>query len=203
MLTVICGGKFEDLESIRKERLHGKKEAGFEKEFKPKKSYDYDDDDFVAAYFDDNLSTEYIPNDLIKYGFINEFVGRFTLYAEFKPLSVADIENIIYAKNSFLQQYLNVFNSRGVDLIVNPKLFTELAMSIAANTQIGARDIKRKLIKLLLPALYDTEQNYCPGICEIDDKLHYTSVFEQRESEELLMNIITDLANRTDLKPNT
>ena len=201
MLTVICGGKFEGLDDIRNERLYGKKTVGFENTKKQNKSYDYGEDDAVARYFDDQFSTDFIPDDLIKYGFIDEFVGRFSMYAEFKKLSQSMVEDILYSKDSILQQYLGVFNSRGVDLIVDQSIFSELAFSVA-NSNIGARDIKRKIINLLLPALYDTEQNYCPGICEIDENLKYTSIFQKRDSKALNLNVVTEFANRTDLKSN-
>lgn len=203
MLTVIMGGKFEGLPEIREQRLLGKRVPGFEDRAKPKIDRYYDEDDQIAKFFDEITSSDYIPDDLIKFGFIDEFVGRILLYAEYKPLTVDIVEDIIYAKDSFLQQYLNVFYSRGVDLIVDPLVLNGLATSVA-NSKIGARDIRRKIIMLLLPALYDTEQNYCPGICEIDHDLKYTSIFQQRESDELeVKNIVMDFANRTDLKPSS
>lgn len=195
MLTVICGGRFKELDKIREERLNGKKQIGFNSTRKPSE----DDEDFNII--DEKLSPNYIPEDLIKFGFIDELVGRFSVIAEFKKLSAETLEDIIYAKNSILQQYLNVFYSRGVDLIVNPIVFAQLAQAIA-DSDTGARDIERKIIQILRPALYDTEQNYCPGICEIDEDLNYTSIFQQRKSGALQLNIVKDFANRTDLKSN-
>ena len=206
MLTVICGGTFvgidKSLAEIRKERLEGKRSIGFG-DNDSKHSKDEDDEDFKDDYLDkamsDDLSPEYTKKDLIKFGFIDEFAGRFTFITEFYKLTASVAEEVLFAKNSILQQYLNVFYSRGVDLIVDPIVFHQIAMSIAGS-DTGARDIESKVLSVLLPAIRDTEQNYCPGICEINSNLEYSSLFQQRQSDDLKFNIVTDFANRTDLK---
>jgi len=203
MLTVICGGRFIGLDQYRDERLNGKKFMGFGKPTPQAidKDDEYDDIDVLDKALSDESSPNYIKKDLIKYGFIDEFVGRFTFITEFHKLATETVEDIIYAKGSILQQYLNVFYSRGVDLIIDPLVLNQIAESVA-NSDTGARDIESKILGVLLPAIRDVEQNYCHGICEIDRSLGYTSVFQKRNSDDLKINVVTSFANRTDLKSN-
>lgn len=197
-LTIILGGRFKGLEEIRKKRLRGKTEIGFgdgPKSIKDK----FEDMDIEDNPFFDRTSEDYIDDDLIEFGFIDEFVGRCMPPSEFKKLSVEVIEDIIYSKDSTLQQLLHVFNSRGVDLIIDPMALTKIAEAVA-NSDTGARKLEGKIFKLLMPALYDVEQNYCPGICEIDENGNYTSVFEDRRTRELKVNdVVHEMANKLNI----
>ncbi len=193
-LTVICGGRFKGLEKIREKRLMGKKTIGFAS----KKEEKFDDDFENYSPFSDRTSKDYIDDDLIEYGFIDEFVGRFLPPIEFKKLSAHDIEDIIYSKDSLLQQLLHVFNSRGVDLIIDPIIFTRIAEE-TAECDTGARKLEGKIFKLLMPALYDTEQNFLPGICEIDSEGNYSSVFQDRKSGKVKFNAVTEVYKRENI----
>jgi len=174
-LTIILGGRFKGLEKIRSDRLNGKKTIGFGNN----KSNNSGESKIV----------DFIPDDLIKFGFIDEFVGRITTYSEFKKLSADTIEDIIYAKDSIFMQYLGVFDSRGVTIEIDPINFRKIAEKIAGS-DTGARDLERLIIEFLRPALYDTEQNYCSGICTYDYNGNYYSIFEDRITHDIKENSI-------------
>lgn len=171
-LTVIAGGRFKGLEKIRESRLSGPKNIGF----KP-----------AASPEIENISSEYISQDLIDFGIIDELVGRIYVIAEFNGLGFNDILNMIYAEESILQQYLNVFASKDVDLIIDPIHFTNMAEELAYSST-GARDLEKKIIELIFPALYYTEQNVGPGICEIDADGKFSCVFESSKEKGISYN---------------
>ena len=191
-LTIIGGGRFKGLAKIREKRLKGKPTIGFNMQ-KKIKDLDIEDEDYNP--FNDRTSEDYIDDDLIEYGFIDEFVGRFLPPSEFKKLSVENIEDIIYSKDSLLQQLLHVFNSRGVELIIDPLALHKIAEAVA-NSATGARKLEGKIFNLLRPALYDCESHYCPGICEIDENGNYSSVFEERKTGKIEVNdVVHEMAN--------
>ena len=168
-LTVIAGGRFKGLEEIRETRLNGPKNIGFKT---------------TSSSENENISSEYISQDLIDFGFIDELVGRIYVIAEFNSLGFNEILDMIYAKDSILQQYLNVFASKDVDLIIDPIHFTNMAEELAySNT--GARDLEKKIIELIFPALYYTEQNIGPGICEIDANKNFSCIFQSNDGKEI------------------
>ena len=91
-----------------------------------------------------------------------------------------------------LQQLLNVFNSRGVDLIINPFNFRRMAEEVA-ESDTGARKLESMIFMFLMPALYDVEQNYGPGICEFDEDGNYTSLFEDRKTKKVKYNAVEQM----------
>ena len=180
-LTIICGGRFKGLDKIRDKRLGKSNLIGFNNNDSQENSYDEDEN------FSSHTNFDYTDDDLIKYGFIDEFVGRFLPPIEFKKLTVDTLIQIIYSRDSTFQQLINVFNSRGVDLIVDDGLLMDIAEE-CAQSDTGARKLEGKIFSLLRKALYDTEQNFCSGIIEIDRYGNYTAIFKKRNSDGLIVN---------------
>lgn len=176
-LTVIGGGYFNGLNEIREKRLHGPKTLGFSSN--DKSSFEDKNAENVKTF---NYLSAYSPEDLIEYGFISELVGRILVIAEFKRLSVEDALDIIYSKNSLLQQYLKIFNARSVDLVIDPILLTEIAEDVA-HSSTCVRDLNRRIFELLYPALYATEQTYTDGICELDSNGNFVCAFKNNDDE--------------------
>lgn len=164
-LTIIAGGRFKGIEEIRDKRLKGPKIMGF--------SQKSENNDINIL----SQETAYIPEDLIEFGFLDEFVGRFSLITEFKPLTFDNYLDIIFSEDSILQQYLQVFKVKEVSVYIDPIHYTRIAQE-AIKMPTGVRYLELKLMQLLQPLLYQAEQHYVPGICEIDYDGNYFWMFE-------------------------
>jgi ATP-dependent Clp protease ATP-binding subunit ClpX len=100
-ILFICGGAFVGLEDIIKRRL-GKGSIGFGAEIKSVK-------DLTLG----EILSHVQPEDLIKFGFIPEFVGRLPVVATLDELSVEDLVRILVEpKNSLIKQYQKLFKDR-------------------------------------------------------------------------------------------
>lgn len=101
-------------------RLQGPKKIGFFSQGADEDSYSKEDTTYSKA-------TCFLPEDLIQLGFLDEFVGRFHIITEFKPLSFEHNLDIIFAEDSILQQYMQIFNSKDVTVYIDPIHFTRIA----------------------------------------------------------------------------
>ena len=96
-ILFICGGAFEGLENIIKERT-GKKSIGFGTNIQSTKE--------VSRY---KVFEELLPQDLLKFGLIPEFIGRLPIVATLKELDKDALKQILVEpKNSLVKQYLKL-----------------------------------------------------------------------------------------------
>lgn len=145
-ILFIAGGAFVGLDNIVKNRVQGTS-IGFGAQ--------------VESNTDANLSLT-TPDDLVKYGMIPEFVGRFPNWVSLQELSKEDLVHILTSvKNNFIEQYKWLFAEDGVEL-----QFTELALdNIAERTlssKTGARGLHSELERVLMPHMYNLKRY--PGI---------------------------------------
>ena len=145
-ILFIAGGAFVGLDNIVKNRVQGTS-IGFGAQ--------------VESNTDANLSLT-TPDDLVKYGMIPEFVGRFPNWVSLQELSKEDLVHILTGvKNNFIEQYKWLFAEDGVEL-----QFTELALdNIAERTlssKTGARGLHSELERVLMPHMYNLKRY--PGI---------------------------------------
>ncbi len=154
-ILFIVGGAFVHLPGIISKRL-GKGSIGF-------------DDATAQNHFDLNemnyLLSKVETEDLIKYGLIPEFVGRFNSIANCNELSVQDlIEILSKPKNAIIRQYKSLFAEDGVDLH-----FTEDALEVIAikakEAGTGARALRMIAENLLIDLMYEVPSD--PEISEI------------------------------------
>jgi ATP-dependent Clp protease ATP-binding subunit ClpX len=142
-ILFICGGAFVGLEDIIKRRL-GKGSIGFGAEIKSVK-------DLTLG----ELLSHVQPEDLIKFGFIPEFVGRLPVVATLDELSVDDLVKILVEpKNSLIKQYQKLFEMEGVNL-----RFTEGALravaEMAYKRKTGARGLRSILEEIMIDVMYE------------------------------------------------
>ena len=141
-ILFICGGAFDGLDKITEERIaKGKSRLGY----KPTKALD-------DEKWDPSSSVN--AQDLIKYGFIPEFVGRLSIVVGLNELDVNDLVAILKEpKNAVVKQYQSLFKMDGVDLV-----FTEGAIACVAEKsllwQTGARGLRSIIEGCLLDAMY-------------------------------------------------
>ena len=137
-ILFICGGAFVGLEEIVRKRI-GKKSIGFA---------NASNDDFEMS------EEEIMPEDLIQFGMIPEFVGRLPVVSCLKELSLNDLRKILEEpKNSLVQQFKKVFKIDDVELNFTTSALNDIA-KIAFELQVGARGLRRIVEKILEDYIY-------------------------------------------------
>ena len=139
----IVAGAFAGLEKIVSDRV-GKRGIGFGAEVYSKAEIDTQD------HF-----AEVMPEDLIKFGLIPEFIGRLPVVASVTNLDKESLVKILSEpKNALVKQYTRLFEMDGVELE-----FTEDALDSIADQAIhrgtGARGLRAIMEEVLLPVMYD------------------------------------------------
>jgi len=153
-ILFIAGGAFVGLDGIVKNRVQGTS-IGFNAQ--------------VNADINTNLDMT-TPDDLVKFGMIPEFVGRFPNWVSLKELSKADLIRILTeVKNNYVAQYHWLFQEDGVELT-----FTEPALDLIAEhtlaNKTGARGLHSELERTLIPHMFNLRRYASTGIkcVEID-----------------------------------
>ena len=147
-ILFIAGGAFVGLDSIVKNRVQGTS-IGFGAQ--------------VERNTDANLSLT-TPDDLVKYGMIPEFVGRFPNWVSLQELSKEDLIRILTGvKNNFVEQYKWLFAEDGVELqFTEPALDTIAERTLSSKT--GARGLHSELERVLMPHMYNLKRYPGQGI---------------------------------------
>jgi ATP-dependent Clp protease ATP-binding subunit ClpX len=145
-ILFIAGGAFVGMDNVVKTRTRGTA-MGFGADVKPTEDVDL---------------KETSPDDLVKFGMIPEFVGRFPNWVSLQPLKKEDLVHILNnVKNSYIQQYQWLFGQDGVDLE-----FTADALDLIADrtlkTKTGARGLHSELERVLMPHMF--KLNRYPGM---------------------------------------
>ena len=139
----IVAGAFQGLEKIVGDRV-GRKGLGFGAEVASKNELD------TTANF-----SEVMPEDLVKFGLIPEFIGRLPVVATVTGLDREALVNILSEpKNALVKQYARLFEMDDVELE-----FTDEALEAVADQAIlrgtGARGLRAIMEEVLLPVMYD------------------------------------------------
>ncbi len=142
-ILFICGGAFVGVEDIIAQRTNQKR-VGFGAGASHGKPADSSD-----------LMRQLRPEDLLKYGLIPEFVGRFPILASLNELRVEDLVRVLQEpKNALLKQYQALFSLDGVDLAFTPQAVEAIATR-AASMKTGARGLRATLEDVMLDLMYD------------------------------------------------
>ena len=95
------------------------------------------------------------PDDLVKYGMIPEFVGRFSSYVNLHDLTKDQLINILtQVKGNFVEQYKWLFNQDSVELEFDSESLDIIAER-TLKTRTGARGLHSELERVLLPHMFD------------------------------------------------
>lgn len=138
-ILFIGGGAFVGLESILATRIQGTS-MGFTTEIKPKEGLDL---------------SQLIPDDLVKFGMIPEFVGRFPSVVTLTELTDQELRRILTdVKNSLLSQYQWLFECDGVSLQFSDAGIDAI-VARAKDSGTGARGLHSELEKILIPHMYE------------------------------------------------
>ena len=95
------------------------------------------------------------PDDLVKFGMIPEFVGRFSNYVNLHALTKEQLINILTTvRGNFVEQYQWLFGQDGVELSFDSESL-DLIAEHTLKTQTGARGLHSELERVLLPHMFD------------------------------------------------
>jgi ATP-dependent Clp protease ATP-binding subunit ClpX len=142
-ILFICGGAFAGLESIIESRV-GYKGVGFHGTVRSKADKDPGE-----------LFAQVLPEDLLKFGMIPEFIGRLPMIGAVRSLDrEALIKILVEPKNSLMKQYQKVFEFEDIELE-----FTTEALEAVADQALlrstGARGLRAILEEVLLNTMYE------------------------------------------------
>jgi len=143
-ILFICGGAFEGIERIIARRLR-RNSIGFT----ATPSAAINPDDTYA------LLRQIEPDDLLKFGFIPEFIGRLPVIAPLHPLDEAALMEILQRpKNALVKQYQKLFLMEGVELVFEPEALQAIVRrAIARGT--GARGLRAIMEEVMLPIMFE------------------------------------------------
>ena len=142
-ILFICGGAFAGLEQIIESRI-GVKGVGFHGNVRSKSDKDVGE-----------LFTNVLPEDLLKFGMIPEFIGRLPMIGAVRNLDQhALVQILVEPKNSLVRQYQKIFEFEDVELE-----FTREALEAIADQALlrstGARGLRAILEEVLLNTMYE------------------------------------------------
>ncbi len=146
-ILIICGGAFEGLENIIKNRT-GEKAIGFGTQIKSNKE--------IEKY---EIFKELLPQDLLKFGLIPEFIGRLPIVATLKDLDrEALIKILVEPKNSLVKQYQKLFEIDGVELIFEDDALGAI-VDKAIERKTGARGLRSIIEEVMRDIMFEIPSN--------------------------------------------
>jgi len=152
-ILFICGGAFVGLEKIVGRRV-GKKSIGFMTEDPSKATSEAVKTVGIGDRRDVDLLRMLQPHDLIKYGFIPEFIGRMPVVATLEDLDKSALIQILTKpKNAIIKQYQRLFEYENVRLRFSDDALDAIAM-LALERKVGARGLRMILEDLMLDLMY-------------------------------------------------
>ena len=138
----ICGGAFDGLEKIVEERI-GRKSIGF------------GSDAQVSKSARNRILDHLMPEDLLKFGLIPEFVGRLPVVVTLSALTAADLVRVLTEpKNAIARQFQRFLSLDKVELAFTDGAL-RAAAEVALNRKTGARALRSIVEEALLEVMYD------------------------------------------------
>ncbi|MFC5302718.1 ATP-dependent Clp protease ATP-binding subunit ClpX [Azospira restricta] len=107
----------------------------------------------------DRLNARVKPTDLYEFGLIPEFAGRLPVIARLQDLDRDMLVRImVEPKNSIYNQFREILKSEGVELVIEPPVFEQVA-DLAIEYQAGARSLRGIFEEMITPVLYVVPDN--------------------------------------------
>lgn len=147
-ILFIAGGAFVGLENIVQKRIYGSS-MGFNATVQQTKETGLD---------------QVVPDDLIKFGMIPEFVGRFPSWVDLVELTTDDLVHVLTdTKNSLVKQYQQLFAVDKVDLDFDHNALETIAQR-SADFGTGARALHSEMERVLMPHMFHIKRYRDRGI---------------------------------------
>ena len=170
-ILFICGGAFEGLEKIVKDRI-GKKSMGFGAIIDSNKDID--------KY---KVFEQLLPQDLLKFGLIPEFVGRLPIVATLEELNrEALIDIVTKPKNALVKQYKKLFAMDNVELEFEPEALG-LIVDKAIERKTGARGLRSIIEEIMRDIMFEIPSNP-----KIEKCIVTKETVEKGESPKIIIN---------------
>jgi len=177
-ILFICGGAFVGLEKIIEGRLH-KRQMGIGADVtagRPKAN--------------DNPVHKVLPEDLLRFGMIPEFIGRLPVAATLDELDEPSLVKILTEpKNAIIKQYQRLFEYENVKLTFEEGALNTIAES-ALKTKTGARGLRSILENAMLDIMYEL-----PSIGNVKECVITPEVITKGEKPKLIYMSAEESAN--------
>ncbi len=154
-ILFICGGAFDGLEKIVENRLNTGS-IGFNSEIIDRNNSDID-----------KLLQQVLPQDLMKFGLIPEFIGRVPVTVSLELLTEEALVRILKEpKDALIRQYQKLFELDDVKLEFDDDALAEVAR-LAMERKTGARGLRSILESVMMDLMYEVPSDSTIGICRI------------------------------------
>ncbi|MBQ6474640.1 MAG: ATP-dependent protease ATP-binding subunit ClpX [Clostridia bacterium] len=154
-ILFICGGAFDGLDKIIANRV-GKTVMGFGADVQSKNNQD-----------EGALLDQILPEDLLHYGLIPEFIGRVPVVSTLNPLDEAALIRILKEpKNALTKQYIKLFAMDNVELKFEEPALVAIAKQ-AVERKTGARGLRAILETIMLDVMFDIPSREDVRTCTI------------------------------------
>ena len=142
-MLFICGGAFAGLEEVIRKRV-GKNSVGFGAEIRS-----------LDKRSDTEIFAEVMPEDLIAFGLIPEFIGRLPVVTTVDALDLDALVRVLQEpRNALTRQYTKFFEMDGVELVVTDEALEAIGEQ-ALNRGTGARGLRAIMEEVLLDTMYE------------------------------------------------
>jgi ATP-dependent Clp protease ATP-binding subunit ClpX len=142
-ILFICGGAFAELDKVIQRRI-GRQGIGFGAEIESKETYD------PGA-----ILQQCLPEDLIHYGLIPEFIGRLPVMAAVHQLTRDDLVSILVEpRNALVKQFQRFFSFDNIELVFSEDSLTAIAEK-SLERATGARGLRSILEEILLEVQFE------------------------------------------------
>ena len=183
-ILFICGGAFEGLEKIVKDRI-GKKSIGFGAVIESNKDID--------KY---KVFEQLLPQDLLKFGLIPEFVGRLPIIATLQELDrKALIDIVTKPKNALVKQYQKLFKLDNVELEFDKEAL-ESIVDKAIERKTGARGLRSIIEEIMRDVMFEIPSNP-----KIEKCIITKATVENGEAPNIIINNNREMPDQKTVKP--
>ena len=157
-ILFICGGAFAGLEETIEARLGGAG-VGFGADIRSAQEKDLG-----------TLFSGVLPEDLVKFGLIPEFIGRLPVVATVSQLDVEALKKILTEpRNALIKQYEKIFEFEDIELEVTEGALNAISEQ-ALERGTGARGLRAILEEVLLDPMYELPGDKTAGRVVVDDE---------------------------------
>lgn len=182
-ILFIIGGAFVGLEKIIEERV-AEKVIGFGADVSSNK-VDHE-----------KIFEQMLPQDLIKFGFIPEFIGRIPVLGTLHTLDEESLVKILKEpKNSLSKQYKTMFSLEDIELEITDDAYEKIA-SIAIERKTGARGLRAIMEEIMLDIMYEVPELENLDKCSIDAD-YIEQVMKCKNSACDIHNLIKEKLKKT------
>ncbi len=151
-ILFIAGGAFDGLQDVIKNRTTGTS-LGFGSELSSK---------------DAGFLTDVTPDDLMSFGMIPEFIGRFPTTINVEELTKQELIKVLTSvKNNFIDQYTYLFSIDEIDLSFTDDAIEEMVIN-CINSKTGARGLQTEIERVLMPHMFNAGKYKKKGITELN-----------------------------------